>query len=244
MKLSKMVVAVLVCTSLFACSKDDKNPNMTDETKSVGLKLEGISAAKNVKSSRAGAQDPTSNDAEISVNKVDILFYDSTTGIIYSADAGILSSSAEWNELISANGKIYHNVDGRVSAVMVIGNSEITKGLTISESLVGKNINTVKNTVLNIKNENEPSAGSAATNSNITLYGNGNVVATGETDTDGGKLYKAEVTISPLVSRIEITGIECEDLSDQSVTASNTLFDKLVLKTIGYKCSTGYGRCF
>lgn len=192
MKLSKIFVAVLFCSSLFACSKDDSSPNLTDEIKSVGLKLEGISAAKNQEPSRAAAQDPTSNDAEISVNKVDIIFYDSTTGIIYSTDAGILSTSTEWNELTSANGKIYHKVNGKVNAVMVIGNSEITKGLVISEALIGKNVNTIKNTVLNIKNENVPNGASSATNSNVTLYGNGVIVATGETDTDGGKLYKAD----------------------------------------------------
>lgn len=206
MKTKQVSLAILASMTLFACNNnDDLNVQGVDNApKTVVMKLDGLSSSRST--------DPTTTANTVSVHDIAVIFY-ADGGAIYQAEK-ITVGSDDWNT-ITSTGKIYQNVDGSANKVMVIGNygalSTNTAGAVPSEvtDLVNTQANTLLSTQLSLKSQNQAATeknngtdGSTSTKAVITLFG------TDILDKVGSN-YEAEVTITPIVSRIEVKSVSC-----------------------------------
>ncbi|MBR5821977.1 MAG: hypothetical protein IKY51_03925 [Alistipes sp.] len=175
-----LAMVAMVATS---CSKDDV-PNVSAPQKSVKFSLE------NVISTRGW-------DGMISASKVQLndcqVFFVGADGSLYTgknsdgtADAEHYFTSAP-TETLS-----FHFLPAAVQKVVVVGN-------------YGSELNPVN---LNAIKDIAAEASAQQDDENLLVYGEAELVAT--TDDDHGNTYVAEVSVKPLVSRIEIGGFVCE----------------------------------
>lgn len=197
MKLSKYFMMAAASLALFACSNDEDVPGLNGEgTKSVALKLDGLSSGTSTKA--VGDSEVDQDGQKIGLSNMTIYFTDGTN--ILKKEV-LNSESPAWSELTGA-GHIFHQLPADVSQIQIVGN---TTGKTITETSVAN----LKNSVLNAAGEQ--------TFTNVTLFGEDTSLE-GPTDDGedghGNVLYTATVDLKPLVARFEIGNIGCSDMGD------------------------------
>ena len=126
MKLFSYLLVACAGLSLFACNteNDPVIENGDGVTKSVSLKLNGISGSLNTKAIEAGTTS-TSTEAII-LKDLKIVFYDktATNGPIYRTVVfDPVANSTEWAALTgTGDGYVFHNLDPKVTSVLIVGN--------------------------------------------------------------------------------------------------------------------------
>jgi len=254
MKLFSYLLVACAGLGLFACSTEDDPTieNGDGAKKSVSLKLNGIAGSLNTKAIETGTGGVTGDQENIILQDLKIVFYDNSdlTGPrpIYrveefdgtSTDPTAAANWAALTGLDDGDGYVFHNLDPNVTAVLVVGNYK-NKGGTVSSPTTNidwDNVASIESSVLLAKEENlsVPNNSTTAPDPNnstknyVTLWGNANLSHTGTFTDDthaGGTVdrYTAAVTIEPLVARMEIGDIQCDDLG--------TMYSEFYLKGIG-----------
>lgn len=210
MKLNRLAMIALMALGVVAC---DKNNNDSDELtagkKSVVLKLDGLVGTSRAANGTPGAE------GKINLANVVIVFSDGSSIIKYEELNS--QSGANWTAL-TTTGVAYHNLDNRITQVHVIGN---TTGKTIK---LDGTVAEMKASTLDVKDEQDMS--------NVTLFGEDDYLepaagSHGDASHPDDELtmFNAEVNLKPLIARIEIGNIQCEDLG--------TLYKSLSLQDIG-----------
>ena len=246
MKVTKSLFLACACLGLFACSNEDTpspEGNLTDgETQSIAIRLEGLSSNAEGRafedpitenSTSSGKHTATLSDiALIGTDETNIL----TVKTINSTD----NSGNDWSQLTTAeSGYIMHNVPSQVRKVYAIGNySKSSAVKTFVEGLIsgaeGQADETSNVTLVNGKTiaDMEKVVVSGTDNktfADVLLFGVDEQLETASNVTDESHpnniIMQADITIKPLVSRIEITKISCENLG--------SIYSELTLKTIG-----------
>lgn len=189
MKINKLFVGLLAGISLFACSDDNEsNPIVQNEFKSVSVVLNGIN-----KPAESRATDPTDvvTSEIVNVNSVLINLTDDNGTVIVSKKvdkSDVLNS--DWDKLVtSGRGLKFINVSQSVSKVYVYGNPG----------------NAVKNNVISTKLADQQGTGVLyyGMDDNLTPIEDEPI----EPNPVSGKTYTAQVSIAPIVARMQITKI-------------------------------------
>ena len=222
MKTKQVSLAILASMTLFACSNnEDVNVPITDNTpKTVVLKLDGIASASSRSTDAPTTEEtPDSKKHSVSVSDIAVLFYNEG-GIITEELDLIKTTDSDWNTITAAqgNGKEYNNIDAATDHVMVIGNYESLPAENKNLIKKGATIASIKAMQLPLSSQNQSGVeeGSdpaiTSTKAKMTLYGTGELteIANPDATTDGVAVaYQATVSIKPIVSRIEVTGVSC-----------------------------------
>lgn len=214
MKMRKMFLAALVGLGMFTgCNNDEVPAVNNDGTMSMYLKFEGLSTGTFTK-----AIDVAKAAGAISFDNITVYFANAS-GVIQKTET-LNSSAQDWN-VIGTTGHIFHQIPNSVNQVYVVGNAEgkDLPAVTVNTT----NISAVKAQALQVADEQDFE--------DVILFGEDTQIEPAEatlTDPEEGhnNLYKAEVTLVPFVSRFEVKGIQCEDLT-------NSKYKKIVLQAIG-----------
>lgn len=161
----------------------------------------------------------TAKKHSVSVSDIAVLFYNEG-GIITEELDLIKTTDPDWNTITAAqgNGKEYNNIDAATDHVMVIGNYESLPAENKNLIKKGAIIASIKAMQLPLSSQNQSGVeeGSdpaiTSTKAKMTLYGTGELteIANPDATTDGVAVaYQATVSIKPIVSRIEVTGVSC-----------------------------------
>lgn len=197
MKLSKYFMMAAASLALFACSNDEDIPGLNGEgTKSVALKLEGLSSGTSTK-----AVGDAQKAGQIALSNVTIYFTDGTN--ILKKETLSTSNTTEWGEL-TTTGHIFHQLPSTVSQIQIVGN----KTITLAESTVAK----LKESVLKAAGEQ--------TFTNVTLFGEDTSLSAGSptvSDSHDDNILTATVNLKPLVARFEIGNIACTDVPNGAI---------------------------
>ena len=194
MKSMKYLCLALASMALFACSNEEEVPGWNSEdTQSVALKLDGLSAG-----TRAVGDSETDQDGEeVALSNVTIYFTDGTN--ILMKESLSSSDTEAWAELIGT-GHIFHQVPSAVTQIQIVGNAE-------DKTLTETNVTALKSSVMKAADEQDFE--------DVTLFGEDtsleNATFTDTEHPDATK-KKAEVTLTPLVARFEIGNIACTDV--------------------------------
>lgn len=238
MKLFSYLLVACVGLGLFACNteNDPVIENGDGVTKSVSLKLNGISGSLNTKAVEPG----TAVAGKIVLKDLKIVFYDKTAtdGPIYRIEEfdGTSTNQADiekWADLTGTGGTgnpgyIFHDLDPKVNAVLVVGNWK-----NEGKSFTWTNVTSIKSSVLSAANENKAVSDFSptpvtSTKNYVTLWGQSMgdfAIGTADPVHPNTTLYTTSVDIKPLVSRFEIGNIQCTDLG--------TIYGSFKLKGIG-----------
>jgi hypothetical protein len=234
MKLFSYLLVACAGLGLFACNteNDPVIENGDGVTKSVSLKLNGISGSLNTKAVEPG----TAVAGKIVLKDLKIVFYDKfgTDGPIYRIEEFDPTDAAKWTALTGTPtappaGYIFHDLDPKVNAVLVVGNWK-----NEGKSFTWTNVTSIKSSVLLAANENKAVSDFSSptpvtsTKNYVTLWGQSMAdFATGPADPNhpNTTLYTTSVNIKPLVSRFEIGDIQCTDLGN--------IYNRFDLKGIG-----------
>ncbi len=220
MKLFSYLLVACAGLGLFACNteNDPVIENGDGVTKSVSLKLNGISGSLNTKAVEPGTTGATGATENIILQDLKIIFFDkdATGGPIYRTETfSATANPTEWAELTGAgDGHVFHNLDPMVDKVIVIGNWQGGKNFTWT------NVDAIKTSVLLAAEENQLVGSSTTTKGYVTLWGEAVLAAADPTFTDTShgpdanvSKWEAPVHIAPLVARMEIGNIQCTDLN-------------------------------
>lgn len=221
MKLNKFLAVALASMAMFSCSNNDEleNGSLSNEEKTVVLKLEGIQSAKT-----RSTDEPTETSGEhtITVNEVAILFYDESADKVLQAET-VKSTDADWN-VLTGTGKEYTKVNASVDKVMIIGNADTELAALCT---VGNSPKAIRAHQYSLAKENEAGTGTdKTTKGNVSLYGDAQITLESSASGDTDAKHKADVNLNPLVARFEIKSVGCE-------FDANPKYAKLVLKGIG-----------
>lgn len=236
MKLFSYLLVACAGLGLFACNteNDPVIENGDGVTKSVSLKLNGISGSLNTKAVEPG----TPAAGKIVLKDLKIVFYDKTAtdGPIYRIEEFDGTSTnttdvANWTALTddASPGYIFHDLDPKVNAVLVVGNWK-----NEGKSFTWTNVTSIKSSVLLAANENKAVSDFTtptpviSTKNYVTLWGQSIgdfAIGTADPNHPNTTLYTTSVDIKPLVSRFEIGNIQCIDLGN--------IYSKFDLKGIG-----------
>ena len=194
MKLSKYFMMAAASLALFACSNDEDIPGLNGEgTKSVALKLDGLSSGASTK-----AVGDAQSAGQIALSNVTVYFTDGTN--ILKKEV-LNTESPAWAEL-TGDGHIFHQLPSTVRQIQIVGN---TTGKTIIET----NVTALKSSALKAAGEQEFT--------NVTLFGEDAELTKTTADEHGDNVYTATVDLKPLVARFEIGNIACTDLGSGPV---------------------------
>ena len=193
---------------LFACSNEEVATDVTvdgGKSKTMVISLNGISEGSRATSAAESA-------GEVTLNKVAI-FYATDAGSVGHVTTLSSTDGDNWSNLTNGTGYVEHSLPASIAKVYVVGNYD---------NLLG-NLNEIG--TADILEDKVINASAQQDFDNVLLYGKDidGLVSAG-TD-EHGNVVKAELTISPLVSRLEISGIQCEDLGNQ--------YSSIDLKKIG-----------
>lgn len=193
MKLSKYFLMAAAGLTLFACSNDEDIPGLNGEgTKSVALKLEGLSSGASTKA--VGDPHAGDSDHKIALSNVTVYFTDGTN--ILATKPLASTSTADWADLIG-DGYVFHQVPVSTTQVQIVGNAS-------GKTLTATNVAALKASVLDAANEQ--------TFTNVTLFGEDTSLEKASGPDEHGDVYTATVNLKPLVARFEIGNIACTDL--------------------------------
>lgn len=232
MKLFGYLLVACAGLGLFACSTEDDPTieNGDGAKKSVSLKLAGISGSE-TKATETG----TTLEGKIVLKDLKIVFYDNSnpTGPrpIYRVeefDGTLEADETKWAALTGTAGYVFHDLDPKVNAVLVVGNWKYE-----GKSFTWTDVSTIKSSVLLANNENQAVNDFSnptpvnSTKNYVTLWGEDKDLTGPFTDDDhpNATTFTANVEIKPLVARFEIGNIQCTDLG--------TIYDRFTLKGIG-----------
>lgn len=204
-------MAALAVVGLAACTNEESgNPVSGENTQSVVLSLAGLG-----NTSTKAIEGSETENTTITLDDVTICFADAST--IYRTEK-FDSKSAEWADLTDKDkGIIFHEVPAAVTTVYALSNAT-----GVDVSTVAK----LKASTVKMKDQQDFD--------NVLLYGSSTLttvedgehqVGTGADAETHPTLKKADITIAPLVSRIEIGNIQC--------TGNWTEFKSIELKHIG-----------
>ena len=223
MKLTKGLFMACASLALFACSNEDTpmEDNLNNgETQSIAIKLEGLTTDNG---GRALGENTVADQAAATFDNIVILCSDGTN--ILKVER-MQSADEDWGELSTANGHFIHNVPASVREVYAIGNYDSASDLNTWVTGLNEDNPSTTNAIMNAK---VIKAAEQQTFADVTLFGVDQELATAnpaDDQTEGhNKVLNADITIKPLVSRIEISQISCTDLG--------TSFSKIDLKYIG-----------
>lgn len=195
MKLNKFFLLGLVSLAFAACSSDEDVADIQGgEKQSVVLKI-------NTDQPGNRALGEAMNEGKITLKDVTIFYADDNGNIAQFTKLN--SQSPDWNKL-TTTGYVEHNLPAAIKQVYVVGN---TAQFNLSQ--------------MSSKQKLEEFAFGASTQAdanNVLLYGFDTALEKLKEITDDqghGNVFKADLTINPLVSRIEISGIKCNDLGNQ-----------------------------
>lgn len=214
MKLFGYLLVACAGLGLFACSTEDEVPSVTDGSKSVTLKINGVASAFDTK-----AVDAPSVSTTMRLKDVKIVFYNQGSGTIYRSET-LTDASTDWAALTTGSGVIYHNLNPLIDAVLIVGNN-------VGKTITWTNANTIKASQLDAAGENTEVA-TGDTKEYVTLFGEDLSLATvAEPNADPHyTLYNAEIELKPLVARFEIGNIQCDNLN-------SALYSSFELEGIG-----------
>ena len=209
MKVFSYLLVACAGLGLFACNteNDPVIENGDGVTKSVSLKLNGISGSLNTKAIEPG----TTAAGKIVLKDLKIVFYDKTAtdGPIYRIEEFDGTSTnttdvANWTALTddASPGYIFHDLDPKVNAVLVVGNWK-NEGKTFTWT----NVTSIKSSVLLAANENKAVSDFTtptpviSTKNYVTLWGQSMgdfAIGTADPDHPNTTLYTTSVDIKPL----------------------------------------------
>lgn len=214
MKLNKFFMLGLAGLAFAACSSDDEVSNFDNgEKQSVVIKIGNEATSRTLGDSQAGLGGQAGNlkdGTAIKLSNVTI-FYAQGTNIVKSVKLSS-TDTEKWNALTGDAGYVEHNLPSAVNQVYIAGNyaGDLSKVATKDE---------LEKTVVEAADQKDVN--------NIVLYGvDESLENAGAADNLGHeKVLKAVIDLKPLISRIEIKSIQCEDLGNQ--------FSSIELKAIG-----------
>ena len=190
------------------------------ETQSIAIKLEGLATDK---AGRALGDNTVADQTTATFDNIVILCSDGTN--ILKA-AKLASTDEAWTQLKTETGYFIHNVPASVREVYAIGNYDSAQELNSWVTGLNNDNPSTTNAIMNAK---VIKAAEQQTFADVTLFGSDIELATANPadDPEDGhnKVLNADITIKPIVSRIEISQISCTDLG--------TSFNKIDLKYIG-----------
>ena len=161
----------------------------------------------------AAAYDATGK--KVNLNDIKVIFYTEGGYVTYVDDVASTDADA-WAEIVNptiGNGKRYENIPATTDHVMVIGNFASLPKTNQDQVTVGASIASIQDMEIPLSSQNIAGTGTdQTTKANITLYGTGALTPFESTapEDEGLDVYQAEVSIKPIISRIEITGISCD----------------------------------
>lgn len=230
MKNSAIFTAVALsaaAVALTSCQKDERHNNLTDDgMKSIILSLDLGQTTKAV----INPDDPWTTETPSSFTTIDIYFTDVNDVIKYAyrgTSEATTGSDQEkiYKNLISENGVRFIGMEG-VSKVYVIANGEPVNNINFPYTASGSD-NVDQDYVLDLE-DFLPTADQVT----VTYIGGDNTIEalTGTIDEstpevvinsegEGGRYYKAAVSIRPVISRIEVSQV--------SVQTAGTIYFKL-----------------
>ena len=205
MKLFSYLLVACAGLGLFACNTEDEVPAVdTGKTKSVVLKIEGVTPMPTTK-----AIDAATTNTTMTLKDVKIVFYNQSDNKIYRI-VELESGDADWAS-ITGSGVVYHNLSQLVDAVLIVGNY---KGKAITWTDAG----TIKSSKLDASGENTEPAPSNDSKDYVTLFDDDKTLTisttTPDPDPEHAVLLDAVLTLKPLVARFEIGNIQCSNLNE------------------------------
>ena len=221
--------------TLFACNNnDDLNVQGVDNApKTVVLKLDGIAA--NV--SRSADPNTSDDNKKVTLNDIQVIFYGGgENGFVTKvAHVDATENAADWAKIVNpseGNGLRYENVPAATTHVMIIGNYDALPETNKNKVTEGASITDIKGMEIPLSSQNTADEGET-TKDNITLYGTGELQPFESTaPEDANKdVRQAIVSIKPIISRIEITGISCDFTTPAGEGAVS--YSKVDVKGIG-----------
>lgn len=226
MRLNKLLTVALASMMMFSCSNNDEMDNglSNGEKKAVILRLDGVSTPKTRSTdANTGSGD---NDKKMSLSSIKVYFCNSTN--IYSTKDYKSTETDTWAKLVGENAgesgyQEIVEVNAAVDRVIIVGNPDTSTfgDIATVEALEGK--------VLSLSKENTPISAGETTKSNVTLYGTAPLTPVAD-GTTANYTHTAAVTIAPLISRIEVTGVSC---TFQESEATAHRFNKVTVTGIG-----------
>lgn len=244
MNLKQLSLAALASMALFACSNDESlgGSDENGTPKAVYMKLEGISApAVNGRSTDAptGSND---DDHAVTISDVAVIFYQNG-GNITNVETIASTDETKWKALVEpTSGDGCRFVVGhKADKVMVIGNYQNLKEKTDIEGKVVANqpISEVTGFQIPLSSQNVAGTGTdKTTKACVTLYGDAPMIKkTSDASEDNNyDVYKAEVNIAPIISRVEIKSLGCVFNKQNEGTAGTPtehLYASVTVKGIG-----------
>ena len=167
-----------------SCVNNDNLPGVTGPQKSVTFSLENVVSVRSVDGMIANSARVVLNDCQV--------FFVGSDGSLYTGK-NLDGTAEEIHYFTSAptSAVQYHFLPAAVEKVVVVGN--------YGSELAPANLDAIKALAA--------TAEAQQNDENLLVYGEAALVAT--TDDGHGNTYKAEVSVKPLVARIEIGGFVC-----------------------------------
>ena len=130
--------------------------------------------------------------------------------------------------------KRYEDIPATTDHVMVIGNFASLPETNKSQVIEGASIASIQSMEIPLSSQNTAGTGiDKTTKANITLYGTGALTPfeSAAPEDEGLDVYQAEVSIKPIISRIEITGISCDFSTPEG--EGDVIYSSVDVKGIG-----------
>lgn len=188
MKIKHLFLAILAGSSLIACSNDDDNSVPENEIKSVSVSLAGLNTKATGPTEIATSETKDVNSVLINLTDVNGTVVETKT---VAKDA---AENSDWDKLTDpAKGLKFINITQNVSKVFVYGNP----GTAIISNTISTNI-------------------AAQQGTEVLYYGVDEDLTPVQTepinpDPASGKTYTANVTIAPMVARMQIMSISFQN---------------------------------
>lgn len=221
MKLNKFFMLGLAGLAFAACSNDDE-PSVMESSKEKSVEVSIANATYGTPGTRKEATDGFSKGDIAVADAANLKFL-----LLAGERIQAVKTTKDATTKQGAKGNIYtfHNVDGSVNGLAIIGNTNVTI-----------NANSNYNDVLNsIKKEANLTSQQGALN-NIVVFGKNTQWKKKEADDQGhtDAVYSAgEITVNPLLARLEVGEIGCKNLGDQATEGAIPLYKELTLEKIG-----------
>lgn len=203
--ISKRWVILLMTLSLFSCFKPMECPEPIEDTKTITVKIQLPDY-----SSRATVEAPLTGVGVV-VRYVDVYFYNIESGVVHTKAS---LSMAEIIDISSGEGMIFSDLNDGVDGVAVIANNNANKGIDVAQ---GESIYDLFSKELDVKHEQMIES--------ITLYGKRETFIEIKPQNSAPNVgyYTTDVTIKPLVARMEISNVSCTDIDVEGLIQSLSL---------------------
>ena len=221
--MKKLFIAAMALATIVSCSKDDaEGPALDSNNKSVSITIVNSS---NGTRANASIQDETKSNvvAETDAKKLDILFAAGDVIVCRKSLVGDSethgSGDAEftYGQTTTNGNKVtyeFHNIPAAVTAIAVVRTDDVKD---TDYSVAAANTKNMTLTAYKTLAESE-TANVNRTLDQIVLYGEDKQLkdlnTTHEVNGIAYHMWQAEVTVEPLVARLEITKIGCTDLGN------------------------------